>query len=58
MNKTFQVGDLVLPQAEAFTSNNTGKLMPTWEGIYMITEVLKSSTYKLQTINGKPIPNT
>jgi hypothetical protein len=33
------------------------KLSPSWEGLYIVTEVLKPGTYKLQTTDGKIFAN-
>ncbi|XP_074343205.1 uncharacterized protein LOC141681412 [Apium graveolens] len=40
MFKNFQVGDLLLRDTEDSDPNNTGKLMPKWDGPYKIKEVL------------------
>ncbi|XP_074337069.1 uncharacterized protein LOC141674249 [Apium graveolens] len=56
--KNFQVGDLVLQDMEASDPTNTGKLMPRWEGLYKIKEVLRPGTYKLTNMDKSEIPNT
>lgn len=45
--RNFEVGDHVLRQAEASTPSSTEKLMPNWEGPYLIIEKPRSGTYKL-----------
>lgn len=45
--KTFEVGDLVLWEAAAYTPGQTGKLMPNWEG-----------PYKLRKTEGTVVKNT
>ncbi|XP_012834007.1 PREDICTED: uncharacterized protein LOC105954870 [Erythranthe guttata] len=54
--RSFQVGDLVLRKAEA--SHPIGKLDPKWEGPYKITKVVNTGAYRLENINGHPIPRT
>ncbi|XP_012842091.1 PREDICTED: uncharacterized protein LOC105962340 [Erythranthe guttata] len=54
--RSFQVGDLVLRKAEA--SRPIGKLDPKWEGPYKITQVVNSGAYRLENIDGHPIPRT
>ena len=56
--RRFEVGDFVLREAEASTPQNTGKLMPNWEGPYEVTEVPKPGTYRLKALDGSDIKNT
>lgn len=56
--RRFEVGDLVLRKAEAFTSQNTRKLMPNWEGPYEVIEVPKPGTYQLRAMDVIDIKNT
>ena len=53
--RAFNVGDLVLRRIQS--NKNRHKLSAPWEGPYIITEVLRSSTYKLKTDDGKAIAN-
>ena len=52
---TFGVGDLVLYRIQS--NKNRHKLSAPWEGPYIITEVLRLGTYKLNTDDGKAIAN-
>ena len=57
--RLFEEGDLVLRNCQA--SRPVGeqrKLSPTWEGPYLVTSVIGKGAYRLQTIDGKQIPNT
>ena len=51
----FGVGDLVLRRIQS--NKNRHKLSAPWEGLYIIAEVLRPSTYKLKTDDGKAIAN-
>jgi hypothetical protein len=44
--REFHVGDLVLRRVQG--SKNRHKLSPPWEGPFIIHEVLRPSTYKIQ----------
>jgi hypothetical protein len=33
------------------------KLTPTWEGPYLVTEVIRPGVYRLQEINGRTFTN-
>jgi hypothetical protein len=52
----FNIGDLVL----CLVQSNKGhhKLSPPWEGPYILAEVLRPGTYKLQTGDGEFLTNT
>ena len=39
------------------SSMNCHKLSLPWEGLYVVAEVLRPSTYKLKTIDGKVFIN-
>ena len=52
----FNVRDLVLCLVQS--NKNCHKLSPTWQGPYIIIEVLRLGTYKLKTINGEVFVNT
>ena len=57
--RLFEEGDLVLRNSQA--SRLVGeqrKLSPTWEGPYLVSSVIGKEAYRLQTIDGKEIPNT
>ena len=57
--RLFKEGDLVLRNCQV--SRPVGeqrKLSPTWEGPYLVSFVIGKRAYKLQTIDGKEIPNT
>jgi hypothetical protein len=54
--KIIKVGDLVLlrsPHTEA-----TGKLEPKWIGPYLITEKMRSSSFRLADIEGKVLQHS
>ena len=53
--RAFNVGDLVLRLVQS--NKNRHKLSPPWEGLYVITEVLRLGAYKLKTIDGKVFIN-
>lgn len=55
--RKFEVGNLVLREAEASNPQNTGKLMSDWEGLYEVIGVPKSGTYRLRTLEGIKIEN-
>jgi len=49
-------GDLVLKQVVAPT--RIGKLLPSLEGPYQIKEKLQHGAYKLEELDGTPVPRT
>ena len=49
-----KAGDLVLKQVVAPT--RIGKLLPSWEGPYQVKEKLQHGTYKLEELDGTPVP--
>ena len=51
----FSIGDLVLHRIQS--NKNRHKLSASWEGPYIIAEVLRPDTYKLKTNDGKAIAN-
>jgi len=53
--QTFNVGDLVLRLIQS--NKNRHKLSPSWEGPYVVAEVLRPSAYKLKTIDGEVFTN-
>nr|KYP53835.1 hypothetical protein KK1_024409 [Cajanus cajan] len=57
--RSFQVGDLVWRLlGEARKDTLDGKLAPTWGGPFRVTEDLENGAYRLEELNGKPIPRT
>ncbi|XP_068492190.1 uncharacterized protein [Phaseolus vulgaris] len=52
----FQVADLVMWKAHPYQLEN--KLSPKWTGPFRIVEVLGNSAYRLETLEGGPIPRT
>ncbi|XP_074323623.1 uncharacterized protein LOC141660530 [Apium graveolens] len=55
--REYEVGDLVLRDTEASDPTNQGKLQPNWEGPYIVKEVLRPGTYKLNYLSGTEVPN-
>ncbi|KAK9079767.1 hypothetical protein SSX86_001440 [Deinandra increscens subsp. villosa] len=53
---TFRPGDYVFRNNEASRQEDQGKLGPTWEGPYQIMEAHAKGSYKLATMDGKPVP--
>ncbi|XP_019171927.1 PREDICTED: uncharacterized protein K02A2.6-like [Ipomoea nil] len=53
--RTFQVGDLVLRDRQASQPAEGGKLAIKWEGPYRNGAVVQAGTYKLETMEGKPV---
>ena len=54
--RAFNVGDLVLHLIQS--NKNRHMLSPSWEGPYVIVEVLRPGTYMLRTIDGEVFINT
>ena len=55
--RTFQIGDLVLRKGMANTRKpNEGKLGPNWEGPYKVLSQAGHGAYRLEDLDGKPIP--
>uniref|UniRef100_A0A2N9EUX0 Uncharacterized protein n=1 Tax=Fagus sylvatica TaxID=28930 RepID=A0A2N9EUX0_FAGSY len=55
--RTFQIGDLVLRKVMANTRRpNEGKLGPNWEGPYKVLSQAGHGAYRLEDLDGKPIP--
>ncbi|XP_071699936.1 uncharacterized protein [Rutidosis leptorrhynchoides] len=50
---TFKVGDNVLWLNSTSKVEYVGKLGPTWEGPYIISEAFRNGSYKLETYNGQ-----
>ena len=53
--QTFNIGDLVLHFIHS--NKNHHMLSLSWEGPYVIAEVLRPGTYKLKTIDGEVFIN-
>jgi hypothetical protein len=53
--RAFNIGDLVLRRVQSKKYRH--KLSPPWEGPYIVTEVLRPGTYKLQTTDGQVLTN-
>ena len=56
--KLFRPGDLVLRKAEVSKLLDQGKLAPSWEGPYIVADTYGPRAYRLETLEGKPIPRT
>lgn len=54
--QTMKVGDLVLRRA--MKSPTDGKLGPNWDGPYRIHTEVGKGGYRLEELNGRPIPRT
>ena len=56
-HRVFRIGDLVLRKVMANTRRlNEGKLGPNWEGPYKVTSPVGAGSYRLEDLEGKPIP--
>ena len=56
--RSFQMGDLVLKKVILATKDSReGKLGPNWEGPYLIIEVVRPGTYRIQNSEGKVLPH-
>jgi hypothetical protein len=53
--RKFHVGDLVLRRVQG--SKDRHKLLPPWEGPFIIHEVLRTGTYKIQYEDGRVVSN-
>jgi hypothetical protein len=49
------VGDLVLRHVQG--NKDRHKLSPPWEGLFIVAEVLRPGTYKMQTSEGEVFTN-
>ena len=54
--RQFQVADLVMRKAHPYELEN--KLSPKWTGPFRVTEAKGNGFYKLETLEGGPIPHT
>ena len=58
-HRSFQVGDLVLRRVFQNTQEvNSGKLGPTWEGLYRVTSIPRVDAYRLQSLDGTDMPRS
>nr|KYP35260.1 hypothetical protein KK1_043716 [Cajanus cajan] len=57
--RSFRAGDLVWRLlGEARKDATDGKLAPTWGGPFQVTENLENGAYRLEELNGTPVPRT
>jgi len=54
--RQFQVGNLVMRKAHPYELEN--KLSPKWTGLFRITKAKGNGSYKLETLEGGPIPRS
>ena len=54
--RILEVDDLVLWRTQSTKEKH--KLSPPWEGLYMVTEVIPPSAYRLKDNNGDVLTNT
>ncbi|XP_068492117.1 uncharacterized protein [Phaseolus vulgaris] len=54
--RQFQVGDLVMRKAHPYELEN--KLSPKWTGPFRVTKAKGNGSYKLETLEGGPIPRS
>jgi len=54
--RQFQVADMVMRKAHPYELEN--KLSPKWTGPFTVTEARGNRLYKLETLEGGPIPRT
>jgi len=55
-SRQFQVADLVMWKPHPYELEH--KLSPKWTGPFRVTEVRGNGSYKLETLEGGPIPRT
>ncbi|GKA13718.1 hypothetical protein Tco_0693364 [Tanacetum coccineum] len=55
---SFKPGDLVYHNNDASRAEDTGKLVPKWEGPYKVTEALGKGAYELRDHDKKQLPRT
>ncbi|XP_064950517.1 uncharacterized protein LOC135604795 [Musa acuminata AAA Group] len=57
--RPIKLSDLVLRKTEVSDPTQArGKLAPKWEGPYRVIEVVRSGTYRLETMDGSSLPRT
>jgi len=54
--RQFQVGDLVMRKAHPYELEN--KLSPKWTGPFRVIQAKGNGSYKLETLEGGPIPRS
>jgi len=54
--RQFQIGDLVMRKDHSYKLEN--KLSPKWTGPFRITKAKGNGSYKLETLEGSPIPRS
>jgi len=54
--RQFQVGDLVMRKAHPYELEN--KLSPKWTGPFRVIKAKRNGSYKLETLEGGPIPRS
>ncbi|XP_068474964.1 uncharacterized protein [Phaseolus vulgaris] len=54
--RQFQVGDLVMRKAHPYELEN--KLSPNWTGSFRVIKAKGNGSYKLETLEGGPIPRS
>jgi len=54
--RQFQVGDLVMRKAHPYELEN--KLSPKWTGSFRVIKAKGNGLYKLETLEGGPIPRS
>jgi hypothetical protein len=56
-HRSFKVGDWVLQKLTIATKDSAeGKLAPSWEGPYRVTECRRAGAYYLENAKGKSFP--
>ena len=56
-HRVFRIGDLVLRKVMENTRKpNEGRLGPNWEGPYKVVSPAGAGSYRLEDLEGKPIP--
>ena len=55
--RSFTEGDLV-PQSIQATGKHIGKLDPKWEGPFRVVKSCHNGAYKLETLDGDPVPRS
>ena len=57
--RIYKPGDLILKKLLPARKNPThGKLGPNWEGPYIVSHIIRSGNYELQTVEGKILPHS
>ncbi|XP_077215729.1 uncharacterized protein LOC143850356 [Tasmannia lanceolata] len=56
--RAVKTGDLVPQRAEVSDPHNSRKLAPTREGPYRVSRILQPGSYRLESLEGDPIPRT